>query len=210
MTEVDLDEVEREQELLSRLVIHQDDLPLGDSIITGVDVSYSENHAVGCAVVSDSRTHEILNTSTVETEVDCEYISGFFQLREGPIILKLLNKITDPGIVLVDGNGILHPRQFGLASFLGVKRDLPTIGVAKKLMLGEIGPRTTDIADITHKGVVLGRALWLGERKPIYISIGHRVSIDTAVRIVRESSVNNYPEVLREAHRLSKIELKKL
>jgi deoxyribonuclease V len=205
---LDLDEVAREQELLSRLVIHQDDLPFGDSIITGVDVSYSENHAVGCAVVSNTRTHEILNTITLETEVECEYISGFFQLREGPIILKLLNKITDPGIILVDGNGILHPRHFGLASYLGVKRDIPTIGVAKKLMLGEIGPRSTDTADITHEGTVLGRVLWSEEKKPIYISIGHRVSLDTAVRIVRESSVNNYPEVLRQAHRISKIELK--
>ncbi len=202
-----LEEAKEEQLRLARLIKREDDLPSG-TIITGIDVSYSDERAIGCAVVSNYVTREILTIKTLEATPDSRYIPGLFQLREGPITLELLNMIEQPGIVLIDGNGILHPRRFGLASYIGLKRDVPTIGAAKSLMLGEIKQRSEDMADIVHNNEILGRAIWSGKRKPIYVSIGHRVSLDTAVRIVRESSVRGYPDVLMQAHAISKDALK--
>ena len=204
---VELEKIEEEQLRLSKHVKREDDLPL-EPIVTGIDVSYSKNKAIGCAVVSNYITQVTLGVFTNETIPEVEYIPGLFQLREGPIILELLKQIEQPGIVLIDGNGILHPRRCGLASYIGLQRDIPTIGVAKSLMLGKIGKRSDDIADIVHKDEIVGRAVWSGKRKPIYISIGHRVSLVTAVKIVKESSVGGYPEVLRQAHAMSKDALK--
>jgi deoxyribonuclease V len=204
-----LEELAREQEEKSKLVKKYDEPSHNSSIIIGVDVSYHENQAVGCAVVADLSTNKIVDTAIIETDIDSEYISGFFQLREGSIILKLLGQLSEIGTVLIDGNGILHPRRFGLASYVGLKMDIQTIGVAKSLMLGELGPRVNDTSDIIDKDEIIGRALWLGKRKPIFVSIGHRISLETAVNIVRQSCVEDYPEVLRQAHIKSNEELRK-
>ncbi len=206
---VDIEGLEKEQLRLAKLVKREDDLP-SEAIVTGIDVSYSGNKAIGCAVISNYQTRINLGIITHETTPETRYIPGLFQLREGPIILELLKRIDHPGIVLIDGNGILHPRRFGLASYIGLKKDIPTIGIAKRLMIGEIAQRSKDSADIIHNNEVVGRAVWLGKRKPVYVSIGHRISLDSAVKIVHETCVDGYPEVLRKAHTISNSELKKL
>ncbi|MFW9843343.1 MAG: endonuclease V [Candidatus Thorarchaeota archaeon] len=205
-----LEELAREQEEKSKFVRKYDDPQYDNSIVIGVDVSYFGNKAVGCAVVADLTTQKIVDISLIETEIDSEYISGFFQLREGPIILELLGNFKNIGTVLIDGNGILHPRRFGLASFVGLELDIQTVGVAKSLMLGNLGPRSDDNADVIHNGEIVGRALWLGRRKPIYISIGHRISLETAFRVVRDSCIDDYPNVLHQAHVQSKEALEKM
>jgi deoxyribonuclease V len=206
---LDLIALAKEQKDLSRVVKRYDD-PCHDSpIVTGVDVAYARTTAVGCAVVFNSDTKEILSSLTLTREVESDYIPGFFQLREGPIIVDLVQNLKEHGMILLDGNGILHPRRFGLASYIGVTLDVQTIGVAKKLMLGEIGPRSENSAEIKENNEVLGRALWLKEKRPIYVSIGHRVSLDSAVKVVIDASVHGYPEVLRQAHNLSKEVLRK-
>jgi len=167
-------------------------------------VAYTKDIAAGCAVVCNSLTKEIIDSSVIFRDIEADYIPGFFQLREGPIIIELVQSLEIHGPILVDGNGILHPRRFGLASYLGIKADVQTIGVAKKLMLGEVGPRTDYSAEIIQDFEVLGKKLWLNEKKPIYVSIGHRITLDTAVKIASESSVEGYPEVLRRAHKMSK------
>ncbi|MBN2229493.1 MAG: endonuclease V [Candidatus Thorarchaeota archaeon] len=194
-----------DQEELSNFVKRYDEPQDIGTVVTGVDVSYSDSIAFGCAVVSDITTREIIYSTTVTSGIESEYIPGFFQLREGPILIKLLQRLKVPsGIVLIDGNGILHPRRFGLASYVGLTMNLQTVGVAKKLMLGELGVRSGNTADIIHEDELLGRALWMNKKRPIYISIGHRVSLETAVQIVRNSCIEGYPEVLRQAHRLSR------
>jgi deoxyribonuclease V len=205
-----LEKIAKEQEELSELVIRDDDFQSSYPIVTGVDVSYAGHLAVGCAVISNIETHSFLEIITNKMTIESKYISGFFQLREGPILLDLLHSIENPGILLVDGNGILHPRRFGLASYLGLKCDIPTIGVAKNLMIGELCSRSGNSADIIHNDQIVGKALWLGKKKPVYVSIGHRISLDSAVRVVKESCIDDYPAVLRQAHLTSDIELRKL
>lgn len=201
---MDLTALAKQQETLAKLVRIQDDPPYTNPIVTGIDVAYTRNIAAGCAVVRNNHTKEIIDTLVIIREIESDYISGFFQLREGPIVIELIQYLETHGTILVDGNGILHPRRFGLASYLGIKEDVQTIGVAKKLMLGELGPRTGDSAEIIQDCEVLGKVLWLNEKKPIYVSIGHRITLDTAVKIVSESSVDGYPEALRQAHKKAK------
>ena len=208
MNVVELEKIEKEQLRLSKLVKREDGLPV-ETIVTGIDVSYSDDKAIGCAVVSNYTTRSILGIFTHETTSEVEYIPSFFQLREGPIILELLDMIEQPGIAMIDGNGILHPRRFGLASYIGLQRDIRTIGVAKSLLLGDIMKRSGSMADIVHDDEIVGRAVWFGMGKPIYVSVGHRITLDTAVRIVREASIDGYPEVLRKAHMMSKDALRR-
>jgi len=201
---LDFTTLAKEQKDLAKIVRKYDDPPYLSPIVTGVDVAYAEDLAAGCAVVINNNTKEIIDSSTVIREIESDYIPGFFQIREGPILIELVQNLKIPGIILVDGNGILHPRRFGLASYLGVKMNVQTIGVAKKLMLGKIGPRLENSADVIHDNEVLGRGLWLKGRRPIYVSIGNRISLDSAVKVVIDNSVEGYPEVLRQAHKMSK------
>jgi deoxyribonuclease V len=201
---LDLVKLAREQGELANLVKRIDDPLYNGSVVTGMDVAYSNSLAVGCAVAFDNTTKETVDTTTITSRVESEYIPGFFQLREGPVLLQLAKETDVSSIVLVDGNGVLHPRRFGLASYLGLKANLQTVGVAKRLMLGEIGQRVGDVADILKEKEIVGSAVWLGKKKPVYVSIGHRVSLSSAVRIVRESSIEGYPEALRRAHMTAK------
>lgn len=194
-----------EQNRLRKSVIRTDDSILNRNHVTGVDVAYQESLAFGAAVTLDIANNKPLReTRIVVTEVE-EYVPEQFYLREGPVLEQLLLKDRPTGPVLVDGNGILHPRRFGLASHIGVRLDLVTIGVAKSLLLGEIEERDDNQAKIVHRGEVVGMALWFGEREnPIYVSVGHRVALQTCVSIVRACARQGYPEPLRLADRSSK------
>lgn len=205
---LNLTSLTKDQDRFAKYVKRYNDPSYSSSIVIGLDVAYSKNRAAGVAIVFDNSLKKIVTSETVVREIESEYIPGFFQLREGPILIDLVQNLKTNGIVLVDGNGILHPRRFGLASYLGIKMNVQTIGVAKKLLLGNLGPRSGNCAEIIHADEVLGRALWLNGRKPIYVSIGHRVSLETAVKVVTDSSTDGHPEVLRRAHILSKRLLK--
>ncbi|MFX1264670.1 MAG: endonuclease V, partial [Promethearchaeota archaeon] len=179
-----------EQMRLAERVIMEDMPPFSSSIVTGVDVSYREGIAAGCAVVMDLESRETIQNEQRTVECATPYIPGYFFLREGSVLIELLRDLDETGPVLVDGNGILHPRRFGIASHLGVCLDLQTIGVTKKLLLGEIQPRQGNTAHILDDNDCVGRALWLGGRKkPVYVSVGHRISLDTAVHLVESASV---------------------
>jgi len=204
---LNLKELAENQTQLANSVKRYDEPASSGSIIIGVDVAYSEEVATGAAVVMDNMTRETIASTTIIREIEAEYVPGFFQLREGPILIELVQNIKEKGVLLVDGNGILHPRRYGLASHIGVTLDRPTIGVAKKLLIGTIENRSQNYADIIYENEILGRAVWLGRKEPIFVSIGHRVSLDAAVQVVLNSSVSGYPEVLRRAHILSKTAL---
>ena len=152
----------------------------------------------------DISTQSILQKEKLTAECEYPYIPGHFHLREAPVIIELLARF-EKCLVLIDGNGILHPRRMGLASYVGVKLDIPTIGVAKKLLLGTVEKSDENEAPVMDNSERIGSAVWLHEKKrPIYVSIGHKVSLETAVRVVRMSAIFGYPEPLRQAHLCSR------
>ncbi len=191
----------KEQEQIASLVLCSDDRSANYDSIIGVDVAYKDDNAFACAVVMSRKTGKVLGTQQLTTTCDTPYISGYFYLREGPILIRLIHSLKHDGVFLIDGNGQLHPRRMGLASYVGVKLDVVTIGIAKRLMMGTIGKRHGAIAPVIHEGTQIGTALWLDKaRKPVFVSVGHRISLRSAVGIVMEVSVGGVPLPLHMAH----------
>ena len=169
--------------------------------IAGFDVSYgTENEAFGACVVFDYGTKGIIERETVKTKIDFPYISTYLSFREFPVIEKLFKKLKNkPAILMIDGNGILHPRGVGIASHAGVLLDTPAIGVAKTLLCGEV------LGDkVIRGGKLIGNALRSGKAKnPVYVSPGHKISFETAVSLVRGFCKYRVPEPIRQAHILA-------
>ncbi|XP_065857379.1 uncharacterized protein [Euphorbia lathyris] len=197
--------------------------------IGGVDVScLKEDQSVACGtiVVLDFHTGKVVYHDSAHVTLDVPYIAGFLAFREAPVLLQLLEKMKNnhnpyyPQLLMVDGNGMLHPRGFGLACHLGVLGNLPTIGIGKKLHcidgLTEKGVRKslldTERSDkhfvslTGRSGCIHGVAMRSteGSVKPIFISIGHRVSLDNAVKIVKMTCKYRVPEPIRQADKRSR------
>ena len=194
----------REQMDLAKRIVREDLPPYDGGKVTGVDVHYHGSLAVGCAIVLDTETLKSVQTVSLTGEIKFDYIPGYLYLREGPIVLNLLRLLDDTGPVLIDGNGVLHPRRLGLASYVGVVLNVQTIGVAKKLHIGTAGSRVGDEATIHDADESIGMAVWLGKEKPVFVSIGNNISLSTSVKIVRACSLDGYPEPLRRAHQTAK------
>eukprot|EP00210_Caulerpa_lentillifera_P001368 g1316.t1 len=229
----------REQEKLRQLLKTEDDFDwtLDSSVnenplelIGGVDISFIEasNEAVACLVVLQFPNLNVVYEDYERVRLTVPYIAGFLAFREAEPFLKLVSRVQktsfNPQVILVDGNGILHPRQFGSASHLGVISDYPTIGVAKSLYcidgLDEhfikqqirnqqftVNPQEPFLGKtmplIGTKSEVLGVALYghghSRTRNPVYISIGHRVSLESSVELVKRCCLFRIPEPIRQA-----------
>ena len=163
--------------------------------VAGVDLAYwkvdDEEHAVCCIVVIDYKSKEIVEKQYVSEKVDVPYIPGCLAFREIPLFLKAYAKVkTDVDVLFFDGNGYLHPRHMGLATHAGIEINKPTIGVAKSYFkIDEVdftmpSPEQNSYTDIVIAGEVYGRAVRTHERvKPIFLSIGNRIDIDTAMKM---------------------------
>lgn len=195
----------QEQKKLATQVLKRDIPPFdGDGLVTGVDVSYIDSTAVGTAVTMDSSDRNVIKKRILITPCEFPYIPGYFHLREGPALISLLGECGETGPVLVDANGILHPRRCGLASYVGLKSDKQTIGVAKSLLLGNLGRRQDGIAFIKDGAETVGAAVWLGTGPPVYVSIGHKVTLETAVKIVTTIEQSGKLEPIVNADRESR------
>jgi deoxyribonuclease V len=152
--------------------------------ICGVDVAYrgSSNAAYCSAVIMDKNMQQLVESVDVQTIVKYPYVPGLLMLREAePIFytLKLLKNSYD--LLLIDGHGLLHPRRCGLACYIGVSLDKPTIGVAKSRLCGTVRPD----GFVELDGEILGYAI----SKKLYISVGHRVTLKTAITLVKELGI---------------------
>ena len=161
------------QNEFSKRVIVRDDFDSNVEFICGVDVSYRKKTAFCSAVVINKEKFEIIETARSKSEIKNPYIPGLFILRESAPILQTLKLITKPfQLLLVDGHGILHPRRCGLACYIGIVTNLPTIGVAKSLLCGCVQSDNF----VSHKGEILGYTLKskYNSKKVVYVSVGHK------------------------------------
>ena len=166
-------------------------------LVCGVDVSYRNNKAFSCAVVIERKTLDIVESAYCESTVENPYIPGLLFLREAEPIFSVLEKLNDYDLLLVDGHGLLHPRRFGIACYVGVKVNKPTIGVGKSLLCGSVVEKNNSkvvLLDGKNLGIVLKTS-----SKPIYVSVGHKISLKTASKIVKEVTRYRIPEPLRLA-----------
>ncbi|KAL7196098.1 hypothetical protein ACSBR1_036176 [Camellia fascicularis] len=191
--------------------------------VGGVDVSFSKDDpsiACGTLVVLDLLTLEVVYDDFSVVRLHIPYVPGFLAFREAPILLELLEKMKNcahpfhPQLLMVDGNGLLHPRGFGLACHLGVLANLPTIGIGKNLhhvdglsqsrvrqLLEAKGNLPEHIITLSgDSGSIWGAAMrsTQGSFKPIFISVGHRVSLATAVEIAKMTCKYRVPEPIRQ------------
>lgn len=182
------------------------------NIIAGVDVGFDivRDEAKASIVLLDAKTLAVKAQVTAHQAVSFPYIPGFLSFREIPVLLRALSDLPEmPDMLMVDGQGIAHPRRLGIAAHLGVVTGLPSIGVAKSLLCGkydEPGPHKGDTSVLMHKGEKIGTVLRSKDNvKPLFISPGHRVSHDTAVAMVlRCLTKYRLPEPTRLADKYSK------
>lgn len=177
---------------MAKKVIAQDDFE-EVRLVCGVDVSYREKMAHCCAVVMDLDFNVVEQAST-KSAVTQPYIPGLFMLREAGPLLCTLKKVKRYDLLLVDGHGQLHTRRCGIACYAGVALDKPAIGVAKSLLCGTVRGESVELG-----GEELGRVV-----NGLYVSVGHRVSLDTAAEFARRLAKNRMPEPLRVADAMSK------
>ncbi|RLF59646.1 MAG: endonuclease V [Thermoplasmata archaeon] len=211
-TEYPLKKLRQEQINLSKKLDFQNLISEKEvKYIAGFDVAYRFHddwkESCGACVLMDYKTGEIVEQQTVFFETLFPYIPTFLSFREQPFIEKLIQKLKHaPSLLLIDGNGLLHPYQFGLACHIGASLKTPSIGVAKNLLCG-----TKQNNNIIYDNKILGYAFYANKRvkKPVYISSGNKISLKTAVSIVKKISSYKQPEPLRRAHILATTKLRK-
>ena len=166
--------------------------------VCGIDVSYKDLNAFCSAVIVNKNTLEITEIVNEKSIVEYSYIPGLFMLREAEPLLKILKLLKNPyDLVLIDGHGILHPRKCGLASYIGIMIDKPTIGVAKSLLCGSILENNY----VEYNKTILGYRISKNNKKNIYVSVGHKISLETAIDIIKKLTKKSefIPEPLRIA-----------
>ncbi len=193
---VDTDHAASLQRDLSTRVKCVDDSNFEPRYLCGMDAAYEGDTAFVAASVWDLTKTKIIETTTFVDGVSTRYVPGFLGFREGPLLVRIVEKIRQkPDVFLVDGQGVAHPRRFGLACHVGLALNRPTIGVAKSRLYGK--SNESNILD--PAGEVIGRILTARDRK-FYVSVGHRISLETASNVVEKSIVNGHPSPLRQAH----------
>ena len=161
-------------------------------------------------VVFELKTMEMIEAVTASGKVDFPYIPGLLSFRESPILLKAFAKIrSSPDVILLDAQGIAHPRGIGLSSHIGLLLDKPSIGCAKTRLIGdynEVGEEVGCYSDLTVKDKVVGAVLRTRKNvKPVFVSPGHKIDLDTSIDLVLKSCRGyRLPEPVRQAHHLVK------
>ncbi len=202
--------IELQQEFRHRVKIENDFGEL--KTVAGIDVSYDIKADTSRAVIVLMKLDRLEPLQTIVTDAPTTfpYIPGLLSFREIPVILQALGHLaTKPDLLMVDGQGIAHPRRLGIAAHLGVLVDMPSIGVAKSRLTGtykEPGPATGDQSPLMDKGERIGTVL---RSKPktnvLFISPGHRMDIATATQLTLQC-LRGYrlPEPTRIADKISK------
>lgn len=183
--------------------------------VAGLDVGFEHNNTVVRAAVAILSFPDLtlLEHAVTRRPVEFPYVPGLLSFRETPALLDVLETIHQtPDVILCDGQGLAHPRRFGLACHLGVLLDIPSIGVAKSLLVGEHAPLAVARGAwqaLRHRDEVVGAALRTRRAvSPVYVSIGHRVSLPTAIDLVLACAPRyRLPETTRHAHRLASMKL---
>jgi len=201
-------EAERLQRRLAPRV-EREGWPQKVNLIAGVDVSAPDKKggpARGAVVLLSYPSLEPLLIKTREGALNFPYIPGLLAFRELPLLLDIFAEIeAAPDLVLVDGQGIAHPRRLGIASHLGLFLDVPTIGCAKSILRGRHGPLAPERGSrswLLDGEEVIGAALRTQTNAPpVYVSIGHRISLDACLHWVLETCrAHRLPEPIRLAH----------
>jgi len=199
---------------MSKKLVFEDTLPDVVDYVAGVDVAYLEGTSVGAVAVLDISTLSQVEFQVAHVKTCFPYIPTLLSFREIPPAYSAIKKLHNkPDVFLVDGQGFAHPYGLGFASHLGLILDKPMIGVAKSLLCGKVEQNVEGgWAPLNYKGEVIGAEVVTKQgTKPVYVSVGHRVSLKRATEIVMECTGKyRLPEPIRRAHIIANEEKRRL
>ena len=204
-----------QQRLAARVI--QEPLHRTPRLVAGIDAAFSPDgrFCIAGAVVWDRQAGEVVETRVARRRLDFPYVPGLLSFREAPAVIAALRKLrSEPQALVCDGHGVAHPRRFGLACHIGVLAGKPTLGCAKNRLVGrhrEPGGRRGARAALIDRGELLGAVLRTRDGvRPVFVSVGHRADLDSAVKIVLACCVGfRLPEPTRLADRLVAAEKRK-
>ena len=199
------------QKQLAFEVIRQDQFAEPIKTVAGIDLGYDAKNDTSRAVVVvlSFPDLQLIEKTEALLPIQFPYVPGLLSFRETPVAVKALEKLENaPDLILCDGQGIAHPRRFGIGCHIGIIADVPTIGVAKSILVGKfesLGEQRESVAPLIHRGEQIGVALRTKDKtQPIYVSVGHRISLETAVNYVLQCTPKyRLPETTRLADKLA-------
>lgn len=179
--------------------------------VAGVDVGFENDYAItkAAVVILNFPQLQLVETVLARLPTTFPYVPGFLSFREIPAILKALEQLTiEPDLIFCDGQGIAHPRRLGIAAHLGVLINYPTIGVAKSLLVGKHQPVPLEKGNwqpLDDRTEMIGAVVRSRTNvKPLYVSIGHRISLSTAIDyVLRCTTKYRLPETTRMADKMA-------
>jgi deoxyribonuclease V len=200
--------VEIQEMLKGQLILYDEPGLPPPETVAGADISYSRHSDLffAAVILFSYPALDVLEEAFWMERVSFPYVPGFLSFREAPPLLKAFEKLSRaPDLAIFDGQGIAHPRGIGLASHMGLFLDVPTIGCAKSLLVGEhepVGPEKGETSDLMFKGEPVGKVLRSKRGvKPLFVSPGHRIGQDRAAKIVLSCCRGyRFPEPIRRAH----------
>lgn len=207
----DCSELIEQQRRLAREVITRDEIQWPPRRIAAVDAAFPRDSGQvrAAAVLMDFPSMEPVSQQVAQVPVTLPYIPGLLSFRELPAILQAIDQLPEqPDVVLCDGQGLAHPRRFGIACHLGVATGLATVGVGKSRLCGEFsepGLEKGDCAPLMDGQDRIGMVVRTRSHvRPLFVSAGHRLSLETAVRLVLETTSRyRLPDPIRAADRLA-------
>jgi deoxyribonuclease V len=199
------------QKQLAFEVIQADEFEEPIKTVAGIDLGYDAKNDTSRAavVVLKFPELELIESAEALLPIQFPYVPGLLSFRETPVAIKALEKLkVAPDLILCDGQGLAHPRRFGIACHIGLIADVPTIGVAKSILVGKfenLGEQRGSVAPLIHKNQQIGAALRTKDKtQPVYVSVGHRISLETAVRYVLQCAPKyRLPETTRLADKMA-------
>ena len=208
-TKHDLEELRRLQLGTASKVILSNCFRKPINFVTGFDVAFYEGEAVAAAVTMKYDTLQIVEEKFLHERIPFPYISSFLSFREGPIVMNIEKKLKiKSDVLMLDSHGISHPLFCGCASYVGVMINKPVIGAAKSKLCGEYAYKPVKIGEwvpLTYQGRIVGAVLLSKNGcNPLFISVGHMITLESAVKIVK-NFIGKFkiPESTRLAHNLA-------
>ncbi len=205
--DIDENSAKQLQMELAKLV-RQEPLNKDIRLVAGVDISYNvgTNILFAGVVVLSADDFSIVEKVVVVKEVNFPYIPGLLSFRETPALKDAFAKVkNEPDVIFVDGQGIAHPRFFGIASHIGVLYDISTVGVAKTILVGQpdfFPSKEGEFSALRFKGRVVGALLCTKSgQDPVVVSVGHKITLQDAVELTKKFTAGfRIPEPTRLAH----------
>ncbi len=208
--DVDVQRATQIQETLQRQLILKKTFSQIETV-GGADVSYSDgDHLLGMILIFSYPDLKLLDSSSAYGKVPFRYVPGLLAFREGPILIKAFQKLrTKPDVMIFEGQGIAHPRGFGMASHLGLWFNTPSIGCTKTPLVATeitVGGLKGQLQPILREGVEVGAVVRTKTNvKPVFVSPGHKIDLSTSVQIILETCRDvRLPEPLRKADQVSR------